>query len=69
MAKDDCCEDKACDIDSLGSRQSSVLKTVLGINAVMFLVELAAGISAGSVSLVADSLEMSGDALLYGFSL
>lgn len=69
MPMDDCCEDKACEIDALRTRQSSVLKTVLGINAVMFLVELAVGMSAGSVSLVADSLDMLGDALVYGFSL
>jgi Co/Zn/Cd efflux system component len=35
----------------------------------MFGVELAAGIVAGSVSLVADSLDMLGDALVYGFSI
>ena len=44
----DCCEDKACAIDALRERQSSTLKTVLGINAVMFLVELVAGIISGS---------------------
>jgi Co/Zn/Cd efflux system component len=67
MAK--CCNDKACEIESLRSRQSSTLKKVLGINAVMFVVELTAGLLAGSVSLVADSLDMLGDALVYGFSL
>jgi Co/Zn/Cd efflux system component len=35
----------------------------------MFAVELTAGLLAGSVSLVADSLDMLGDALVYGFSL
>ena len=65
----DCCNDKACEIDALRSRQSSTLKIVLGINAVMFAVELTAGVLAGSVSLVADSLDMLGDALVYGFSL
>jgi Co/Zn/Cd efflux system component len=65
----DCCTDKACEIEALRSRQSSVLKIVLGINAVMFAVELTAGLLAGSVSLVADSLDMLGDALVYGFSL
>jgi Co/Zn/Cd efflux system component len=35
----------------------------------MFAVELTAGLLAASVSLVADSLDMLGDALVYGFSL
>jgi Co/Zn/Cd efflux system component len=65
----DCCNDKACEIEALRSRQSSTLKIVLAINAVMFAVELTAGLLASSVSLVADSLDMLGDALVYGFSL
>lgn len=65
----DCCNDKACGIDALRSRQSATLKAVLGINAVMFIVELTAGLLGNSVSLVADSLDMLGDALVYGFSL
>lgn len=65
----DCCNDKACEIEALRDRQSSTLKIVLGLNAVMFLVELTAGLIAGSVSLIADSLDMLGDALVYGFSI
>src|SRR5450759_1240158 len=65
----DCCNDKACEIEALRNRQSSMLKIVLGINAVMFVVELTAGLLGHSVSLVADSLDMLGDALVYGFSL
>jgi Co/Zn/Cd efflux system component len=65
----DCCNDKACEIEALKVKQTSTLKIVLGINAVMFGVELTAGIVAGSVSLVADSLDMLGDALVYGFSI
>ena len=65
----DCCNDKACEIEALRDRQSSTLKTVLGINAVMFIVELTAGLISGSVSLLADSLDMLGDALVYGFSI
>ena len=65
----DCCEDKDCAIDALRERQSSTLKTVLGINAVMFLVELVAGIISGSVALLSDSLDNLGDALTYGLSL
>ena len=65
----DCCNDKACEIEALRNRQSSTLKIVLGINAVMFVIELTAGLIAGSVSLVADSLDMLGDALVYGLSI
>lgn len=65
----DCCNDKACEIEALQTRQASTLKIVLAINAVMFVVELTAGLLASSVSLVADSLDMLGDALVYGFSL
>ena len=65
----DCCNDKACEIDVLKDRQSSTLKIVLIINAVMFVIELTAGLLGNSISLVADSLDMLGDALVYGFSL
>jgi Co/Zn/Cd efflux system component len=65
----DCCNDKACEIEALRDRQSSVLKIVLGINASMFVTELTVGLLASSVSLIADSLDMLGDALVYGFSL
>lgn len=64
-----CCNDKACELEVLRQRQSSTLKIVLGINLVMFILELTSGLLADSVSLVADSLDMLGDALVYGFSL
>jgi len=64
-----CCEDKSCELDALRLRQGSVLKTVLAINAVMFFVEGGAGLWAGSTALMADSLDMLGDTLVYGFSL
>ncbi len=65
----DCCSGKSCEIDALRERQSSTLKIVLVINAVMFVVELTAGLLGGSISLVADSLDMLGDAMVYAFSL
>lgn len=46
-----------------------VLWIVLAINALMFLVEGWAGVLAHSTSLLADALDMLGDALVYGFSL
>jgi Co/Zn/Cd efflux system component len=51
------------------AQRRRVLWTVLAINATMFLVELGAGLLAGSVALQADSLDMLGDTLVYGFSL
>lgn len=65
----DCCANTQCEIDKLRLRQRNVLVAVLGINAVLFLVECAAGLIASSTALVADSLDMLGDALVYGFSL
>jgi Co/Zn/Cd efflux system component len=64
-----CCNDKSCALDQLHSRQGATLKAALALNAAMFVVELVAGLKAGSVSLLADSLDMLGDALVYGFSL
>lgn len=51
------------------ARQRNVLVAVLVINAVFFLIELIAGLIASSTALLADSLDMLGDALVYGFSL
>ena len=53
---------------SLG-RQSNTLKIVLGINLLMFVLEISVGLSEHSISLIADSLDMLGDALMYGVSL
>lgn len=64
-----CCEDKACELEELRASQSRTLWIVLAINAVMFVTELTFGLIAGSVAVQADSLDMLGDALVYGFSL
>jgi Co/Zn/Cd efflux system component len=61
----DCCEIRA----DVPERQRRVLRTVLWINAAMFLAELGAGLLAHSTSLIADSADMLGDAIVYGFSL
>lgn len=45
------------------------LWTVIGINAAMFVVELAAGIRAGSMALQADALDFLGDSATYALSL
>lgn len=69
LQMDNCCEDKACAIDALRGRQSATLKAVLGINAVMFVVVLVAGLMAASTALLSDSLDNLGDALTYAVSL
>lgn len=64
-----CCTSTSCEIEKLRARQTKTLVIVLIINAIMFLVEFVAGFVAGSTALLADSLDMLGDALVYGFSL
>ena len=50
-------------------RYRRILWLALLVNAIMFLVEVAAGISASSLSLLADAVDFAGDALNYGVSL
>lgn len=64
-----CCQHKAKELEKLQKRQSKVLWIILVINAVMFVVEFIGGIKAASLSLTGDSLDMLGDALVYGCSL
>ena len=64
-----CCQHKAKELEKLQQRQSKVLWIILIINAVMFVVEFSGGIKAASLSLTGDSLDMLGDALVYGCSL
>lgn len=64
-----CCEDKADELRLLRMRQGNVLKVVLGLNLIMFVVEMLAGIRAQSTSLMGDSLDMLGDSFVYAFSL
>ncbi|NEQ95863.1 MAG: cation transporter [Cyanothece sp. SIO2G6] len=66
---DQCCQNKAKALAQLKQQQARVLWIVLGINLVMFVVEFGAGIRAESLSLTGDSLDMLGDALVYGTSL
>lgn len=64
-----CCEDKSCEVSALRASHGQVLWIVLFINAAMFVVEGGAGLIAHSTALLADALDMLGDALVYGFSL
>lgn len=61
----ECCEVRA----EIPERQRRVLQIVLSINVVMFLVEFVSGVMAHSTALLADSVDMLGDAIVYGFSL
>lgn len=64
-----CCNSNSNELDLLWARQSRILWVVLAINSGMFVAEAAAGLLAGSAALLADSLDMLGDALVYGVSL
>lgn len=63
-----CC-DQDCSLEKLRERQRGTLQMVLGVNAVMFFVILAAALQGRSTALLADSLDNLGDALTYGISL
>ncbi len=64
-----CCEGKSCALEALRERQGRTLKIVLAINVALFAIEFGAGLRAASTSLMADSLDSLGDALVYAFSL
>ena len=61
----DCCAVPA----EVPDDQRRLLLLVLGINAAMFLIECGAGLAVRSTALLADSVDMLGDALVYGVSL
>src|SRR5437660_12288707 len=65
-----CCDDcHSPDPHRGSSAYRRVLWAVLAINAVMFAVEIGAGLAAGSAALQADALDFFGDAANYGISL
>ena len=64
-----CCCTPAPDPHRGNATYRRVLWTVLVINAVMFVVEIGAGLAAGSASLQADALDFLGDAGNYIISL
>ncbi|MBT5140206.1 MAG: cation transporter [Acidimicrobiaceae bacterium] len=64
-----CCDADEGALVALRDRQRTVLWIVLGINAVLFVVEFGVGWWARSTALLADSLDMLGDAFVYAFSL
>jgi Co/Zn/Cd efflux system component len=67
----ECCCPPPLNLDPQRGNQAyrRVLWAVLGINAGMFLVEIGAGLAAGSASLQADALDFLGDSANYAISL
>ena len=67
----DCCHDKGTELERLALHKDirRVLVIVLMLNAMMFVIEFGAGLIAQSAALMADSVDMLGDALVYGISL
>ncbi len=66
-----CCSHEApqaASIVHLG-RYRRILWIALWVNAIMFVIEIGAGLHAGSLSLLADAVDFAGDAMNYGVSL
>lgn len=61
--------DCGCELEAANDEQRRTLRVVLGINAVMGLVEITVGFLAQSTGLAADSLDMLADASVYAISL
>jgi hypothetical protein len=68
---DDCCSSKENELVALAQNEGikRVLQIVLLINLVMFVAEFTAGVIANSTALMADSIDMLGDASVYIVSL
>jgi Co/Zn/Cd efflux system component len=67
-----CCHDDHCSAPKPGGadpRWQRALWIALAVNAGMFLLEIAAGVAAGSASLQADAMDFAGDAANYAISL
>lgn len=62
-----CCENQSFDGSSPAYRRA--LWAVIAINAIMFVVEMSAGVMSGSQALKADALDFAGDTATYGLSL
>lgn len=57
-----------CKMEARNEQERKTLLIVLGINAFMFVLELALGLLAQSTGLIADSLDMFADATVYAIS-
>lgn len=58
-----------CEVEIKDQSQRQVLYWLLGINATMFVIEMGIGLLAHSTALIADSLDMLADAVVYGVAL
>lgn len=58
-----------CEIEIKDQEQKAVLYWLLGINAMMFIIEMSVGLLADSTALIADSLDMLADAVVYGVGI
>lgn len=58
-----------CEVEIKDASQKRVLYWLLGINAVMFFVEMTVGILADSTALIADSMDMLADVVVYGIGI
>lgn len=58
-----------CEVELKDAKQKHVLYWLLGTNAVMFCVEITVGLYANSTALIADSMDMLADAIVYGIAL
>lgn len=65
----DCCTGSCSITPPVNRRYRRILWIALMVNALMFAVELAGGVRAQSVSLLADAIDFFGDAANYGISL
>ena len=69
MGANCCSHEDQCATALRSGRYRKILWVALVVNFTMFVVEIGAGFTAGSVSLLADSLDFAGDAANYGISL
>ncbi|MES2301931.1 MAG: cation transporter [Pseudomonadota bacterium] len=68
---DDCCAKKGDTVAALARKadQRRVLVIVMAINFAMFIAEFGGGLAARSTALMADSVDMFGDGVVYALSL
>jgi Co/Zn/Cd efflux system component len=66
-----CCHEKGHELERIALHKDirRVLVVVMMLNLMMFVLEFGAGIIADSAALMADSVDMLGDGLVYGISL
>jgi len=67
----DCCHGKGHELERIALHKDirRVLVVVMMLNLMMFVLEFGAGLIAHSAALMADSVDMLGDGLVYGLSL